>query len=76
MNLSHRKPHAHVSDRSSACRKVFHALQGAGLCNLKTNADTAPYVWKTAIRPTLTYRLDTAKVDKKGKNELESMQKL
>lgn len=34
VTLSYRKPHAHVADRFSNCRKVFYGLQVAGLCNL------------------------------------------
>lgn len=59
--LSHRKPHVHLSGRCSGCRKVYYALQGAGLCNLETNVDTTPYV-------------RIVKIDKTRMNELEPMQ--
>lgn len=65
MNLSHKKPHTHVGECISTCRKACYVSQGSGLRNLKTNADTASYVWKTAIGPVLTLAgLNTLKIDK------------
>ena len=37
------KGKSHASNRIGSCRKLFYALQGAGLCNTGLNVDTATY---------------------------------
>lgn len=73
VTLSHSKPNKHVENRISACRRAFYALQGAGFSNAMTDVDTLSYVWKAAIRPVMTYGLNSVHINK---GSLESMEKL
>ena len=72
--MSHTKPKLHITNRINACRKSFYGLQGAGLCNVLTNVNTASYVWKTAIRPVLMYGLNTVTINKTCLRDLEKIQ--
>ena len=74
ITLSHTKPKLHITNRINACRKSFYGLQGAGLCNVLTNVNTASYVWKTAIRPVLMYGLNTVTINKTCLRDLEKIQ--
>ena len=64
----------HISNRISACRKAYYAMQGAGMGNLKNNPDAVAYLWKTALRPRLTYGLNTMFVTKKSIELLDKLQ--
>ena len=38
------KPSVHVNDRIAACRRAYYAMQGAGFCNVTTNANMLGYL--------------------------------
>ena len=74
VKLSYVKPNIHVDNRISACRRAYYAMQGAGLCNSITDADTIVYLRNAAIRPVLTYGINCIHVSKTCISRMETCQ--
>ena len=73
VQLSYSNRRCHIDERISACRRAFFSLQGAGLCNIVTDASTASYVWNAAIRPVLTCGLNTVEISGTALRDRESV---
>ena len=57
--LDNVKGKSHASNRIGSCRKLFYALQGAGLCNTGLNVDTATYIWSNTCKNALLYACES-----------------
>ena len=68
------KPSVHVNDRIAACRKAYYAMQGAGFCNVTTNANMLAYLWESAVRPVLLYGCSSVHVNKESMLKRENIQ--
>ena len=64
----------HVASRISACRKSFFSLQGAGLCKIGLNIDTATHVWSAACSKTLLYGCEAIYINETDKCQLDKLQ--
>ena len=58
------KPSVHVNDRIAACGRAYYAMQGAGFCNVTTNANMLTYLWESAVRPVLLYGSSSVHINK------------
>ena len=45
-------------------RRAYYAMQGAGFCNVTTNANMLAYLWESAIRPVLLYGSSSVHINK------------
>lgn len=70
---SEKDPLRHVDSRIAKCRKAFYSIQGSGLGKYCT-PDQIAYVWKTALRPVLTFGLNSINVNESGFSKLEKTQ--
>ena len=64
----------HVASRISACRKSFFSLQGAGLCKIGLNIDTATHVWSATCSKTLLYGCEAIYINETDKCQLDKLQ--
>ena len=62
-----------VQERIKSCRRAYHALQGVGLCKGAAPV-TSTELWKTMVRPVLTYGLQCVSYSGKCARELEKTQ--
>ena len=60
------KPSVHVIDRIAACMRAYYSMQGAGFCNVTTNANMIGYLWESAIRPVLLYGSSSVHINKES----------
>ena len=64
----------HIDSRTTAARRAFYGLQGAGLCARGGNPCIIAHVYKTAMQPILTYGCSTLNLKHTDRNELEKVQ--
>ena len=64
----------HVNDRIAACKRAYYAMQGAGFCNVTTNANILAYLWESAIRPVLLYGCSSVHINKESMLKMEILQ--
>jgi hypothetical protein len=65
---------AHARKRASSCRKSFHSLQAAGLCNHGLDTDTSMHVFKATCCSTLSYASDALHLSHRELGELDKTQ--
>ena len=65
---------SHAESRIQAARRAFYSLQGAGLCANGCDPHTVSYIYSTAIRPVLTYGLESTYQGSTAMNEVEVLQ--
>jgi hypothetical protein len=64
----------HAESRIQAARRAFYSLQGAGLCVNGCNPGTIAHIYNTALRPVLTYGLESVHMGKTVMNNVETIQ--
>jgi hypothetical protein len=74
VNLSSARSDAHIYDRMNKTKKAFYSLKNAGLFNTYNHPDTVSYLYRTAIRPILTYGLNCLNLNARNWQEIEKCQ--
>ena len=54
--------------------RAYYSMQGAGFCNVTTNANMIGYLWESAIRPVLLYGSSSVHINKESMLKMEKLQ--
>ena len=65
---------SHIEDRIQSARRAFYSLQGAGLCVGGCSPGTISHVFSVAVRPVLTYGIESTYQDKSVFKQIDSFQ--